>query len=134
MKPILLLTTLMLFSCFTFSQKWENYKWKKSESGLEYKIVKKGKGKKLQQGDSVNIRWIWFDCTTGEELENHRNSDQIFKWVSGSGTFVKGFEEGLNKLKRRGKAYIRIPPELAWGQDGLNGRKTFCYFIEILSD
>jgi FKBP-type peptidyl-prolyl cis-trans isomerase len=134
MKTIILLTTLILFSFFTFSQKWENFKWKKSGSGLEYTIVKKGNGKKLQKSDSVNIRWIWFDCITGEEIENFMNTTPLIKWTSGSKTFIKGFEEGLNALKRGGKAYIKIPPELAWGQEGLNGMKTFCYYIEILSN
>jgi FKBP-type peptidyl-prolyl cis-trans isomerase len=134
MKQLISLSIFLLSFSFSFSQTWKEFNWKKSDSGLEYKIVKKGKGKKPRQGDSVNIHWIWFECETGNLLENSDDHSPTFIWSLGSGTFVKGFEEGFSKLKRGGGAYIKIPPVLAFGKEGLNGRKTFCYFIEILDD
>jgi FKBP-type peptidyl-prolyl cis-trans isomerase FkpA len=134
MKTILFLLFIILTSNDLLSQKWEDCCWEKSASGLEYKIEKPGEGKKLQRSDSVNIRWIWFDCETGEVLENSLEIMGVYKWSVGSGVFVIGFEEGFKKLKRGGTAYLKIPPKIAFGKNGLNGRKTFCYFIEVLPD
>jgi FKBP-type peptidyl-prolyl cis-trans isomerase FkpA len=134
MKQLLFSLVFLLVSIFLFSLTWIDCCWKKTSTGLEYKIEKKGKGKRLRQGDSVNIHWIWFECETEQLIENSSDFYRSFKWSVGSDMFVKGFEEGFSKLKRRGKAYLKIPPELAFGKDDLNGRKTFCYFIEILDD
>ena len=132
MRPILLTVIFISVSYFLFSQTWVDCCWKKSETGLEYKIEKKGKGKKLEQGDSVSIQWIWYECETGEIIEDSKAYTYQPRWAVGSGVFVKGFEEGFRKLKKKGKAFIRIPPQLSFGEEGVGGRKTFCYFIEIL--
>jgi len=132
MRSILLYMVFLMISSDLLSQTWTDCCWTKSESGLEYKIENKGKGKKLKSGDSVSIHWVWYDCETGEVLEKSREYNYKPRWAVGSETFVKGFEEGFRKLKRGGSAYIKIPPEIAFGNDGMNGRKTFCYFIEIL--
>jgi|SRR6185436_1256574 len=132
MKSILFLLLTTIVSSHLLSQKWADCCWERSASGLEYKIEKPGDGKKLQLGDSVNIRWIWFDCDTGEVLENSLELMGIYKWSVGSGVFVIGFEEGLKKLKKGGQAFLKIPPKIAFGKKGLDGRKTFCYFIEVL--
>lgn len=134
MRSILFLLFTTIISNVLLSQKWVDCCWERSASGLEYKIEKSGEGKKLQLGDSINIRWIWYDCETGEVLENSLELMGVYKWSVGSGVFVIGFEEGFKKLKRGGTAYIKIPPKIAFGKKGLNGRKTFCYFIEVLAD
>ena len=134
MRSIFFLVFFTIASGNLLSQKWVDCCWEKSASGLEYKIEKPGEGKKLQRGDSINIRWIWYDCETGEVLENSLELMGIHKWAVGSGVFIIGFEEGLENLKRGGSAYIKIPPKIAFGKKGLNGRKTFCYYIVVFSD
>ena len=134
MRTILYLLFFTIITHALSAQKWVDCCWERSAGGLEYKIEKPGQGEKLQTGDSINIRWIWYDCETGEVLENSLQLMGIYKWAVGAGTFIIGFEEGFKKLKRGGTAYIRIPPKIAFGKKGLNGRKTFCYFIEVLPD
>src|SRR5262245_37065279 len=132
MRPFFFTLFLIVISEYCFAQKWDDCCWKKTTSGLEYKIEDPGEGKKLQLRDSVNIRWIWYDCETGEVLENSLELMGIHKWSVGSGVFIIGFEEGLRQLKRGGKAFLKIPPRIAFGKNGLDGRKTFCYYIEVL--
>ena len=134
MRSILFLLLTIITSNDLLSQKWTDCCWEKTSSGLEYKIENPGEGKKLQLGDSVNIRWVWYDCETGEVLENSLEIMGIYKWSVGSGVFVIGFEEGFKKIKRGGSAYLKIPPKIAFGKKGLNGRKTFCYYIEVLPE
>lgn len=66
MRSILFFLFITIASNDLFSKKWVDCCWEKSASGLEYKIEKPGDGEKLQRGDSVNIRWIWYDCDSGE--------------------------------------------------------------------
>lgn len=70
MRRVFFILFITITSHKIFAQKWTDCCWEKSPGGLEYKIEKPGEGKKLQPGDSVNIRWIWFDCDNGEVLEN----------------------------------------------------------------
>ena len=134
MRSILFLLFVTIASNNLLSQKWIDCCWERAASGLEYKIEKPGDGEKLHLGDSVNIRWIWYDCDTGEALENSMELMGIHKWAVGSGVFIPGFEEGLRKLRKGGSAYLKIPPKIAFGKKGLNGRTTFCYFIVVFSD
>ena len=115
MRPILLTLIFISVSYFLFSQTWVDCCWKKSETGLEYKIEKKGKGKKLKQGDSVSIQWIWYECETGEIIEDSKAYTYQPRWAVGSGVFVKGFEEGFRKLKKKGESIYQNPtPARFW--------------------
>jgi FKBP-type peptidyl-prolyl cis-trans isomerase len=135
MKKIICVVYLITIASLVFSQEWSDCCWKKNKSGLEYKVEKKGMGKKLKKGDTVKIHWIWFNSQSGERLmSSYDNGIEGQEWVVGSGTFVKGFEEGFYKIKRGGEAYLKIPPDIAYGESGLQGQKTFCYFIKIIYD
>ncbi len=124
----------LFFSCFTsHSQKWEDCCWTKLKSGLEIKIIEKGLGKKIKDGEHVKINCIWYDFKTGDILSNGMTEfPQGVEWVVGSLVYAIGYEEGLKKLKRGGSAFIKIPPELAFGDKGYLGQTTLCYYIKII--
>jgi FKBP-type peptidyl-prolyl cis-trans isomerase len=135
MTKIFFLLFLKVITTSVTAQDFQKCCWEKTKSGLEYKIEEKEKGKKLKVGDSVLIYWIWYNCETGSVIENSESFNPGgFQWVVGSGTFIKGFEEGLNLLRKGGSAYIKIPPELAFGPEGLYGQTTFCYRLFIVAD
>jgi peptidyl-prolyl cis-trans isomerase A (cyclophilin A) len=109
---------------------WENCCWKKTESGLKYKIESPGNGSKIIAGEECEIVWVWYK-KNGMVIENMLNQEG-HKWKAKSGMFVRGFEEGLMLLNRGGSAFIKIPAQLAYGKQGRQGEKTFCYYIKIL--
>jgi UDP-GlcNAc:undecaprenyl-phosphate/decaprenyl-phosphate GlcNAc-1-phosphate transferase len=102
-------------------------------SGLQYKILKEGDGKKPTEKDivEVNYRGTYID---GTEFENtYKRGQPVNLKVTGG---IRGFTEALKLMPVGSKWQIFVPPELAYGQKGL-GRKiapnaTLIFDVELL--
>ena len=89
--------------------------FKFTKSGLAYKMLKKGKGKKFTEEDVVNTIYVAkhldgtvFDSSDGEPilLSVHQ--------------VIPGFAEMLQLMKPGSKAIVVIPGELGYGNWGMN--------------
>lgn len=107
----------------------------KSTTGLIYKIVKSGGGKKPANRSTVYISYagflengMLFDSSIKAVEESYgkfneqkqlQNGYQPFPFVVGSKTgLIPGFIEGLEKMKVGDKAVLFIPSNLAYGEQG----------------
>ena len=107
----------------------------KLPSGLEYKIIKKGSGKKLSDGTTVMVAYagflengMLFDSSDPKLVEAcgklnpqraAQNGYQTLPYTFGKGGgMIPGFEEGLSKLGLGDKAILFIPSNLAYGENG----------------
>lgn len=84
----------------------------KTESGLQYKILREGSGIKAQNGDDVFL----FETTTyrnGTELYSNENSSNPIKIRLGANQVTKGVEEGLNGMKSGEIRQLIVPNYLA---------------------
>lgn len=107
----------------------------KLPSGLEYKIIKKGSGKKLANGTTVMVAYagflengMLFDSSDPKLVEAcgklnpqraAQNGYQTLPYTFGKGGgMIPGFEEGLSKLGLGDKAILFIPSNLAYGENG----------------
>lgn len=86
---------------------------KKTESGLAYKIIEPGKGKKPETSDLLEVRYIGrhingdiFDQTQERPIEFNM------------GGVIKGFGEGLGMMKKGAKYILYIPGNLGYGKRG----------------
>jgi len=117
----LLYTNLLLFivTFFTFnysllSQTNVNYKYKKTKSGLNYKLFVKGKGNNLIASQRVFVTYDLYhkkDSTNLKLIINKANKD----FLLGHEEVLKGWDEGLALLKVGDSALLKIPPHLAYG-------------------
>lgn len=73
--------------------------------------------KKLQKGENVEVTYIGTLLNGGAEFDRSRNGD-YFKFTLGVGQVIKGWDEGMQKLKHGDKAIILIPSRLAYGSRG----------------
>jgi len=106
----------------------------KSESGLEYKIIK-GNGAKPAEGTTVYIHYAGyledgslFDSSYEEivktygkfdEMRASQNGYQPFPFQIGNkGGLIPGFLEGVNLMSFGDKATLFIPSNLAYGEKG----------------
>jgi len=59
-----------------------------------------------------------------------------FKFKCGTGQVIRGWDEGVQSLKKGQKAYITCPPEYAYGIRGAGGvippNATLIFEIEVL--
>jgi FKBP-type peptidyl-prolyl cis-trans isomerase len=110
-----ILTTFAINSCKEKQNKeektYEN-EYVKTESGLQYKILKEGIGIQAQIGDDVML----FETTSyrnGTELYSNENSENPIKIKLGANHVTKGVEEGLKGMKSGEIRQLIVPNYLA---------------------
>jgi FKBP-type peptidyl-prolyl cis-trans isomerase FklB len=103
-------------------------------SGLQYKVLTKGTGKKPKatQTVTVNYRGTFLD---GTEFDNSytRGEPATFA-VNG---VIKGWTEALQLMPAGSKWQLYVPPELAYGEHGagqvIPPQSTLIFEVELLS-
>jgi len=103
-------------------------------SGLQYKILKAGDGKKPAASDSVvcNYRGTLIDGT--EFDSSYKRGEPATFPVSG---VIKGWTEALQLMPVGSKWQLVVPSELAYGERGAGGdiapNSTLIFEVELLS-
>jgi FKBP-type peptidyl-prolyl cis-trans isomerase FklB len=104
------------------------------ESGLQYKILKAGEGKKPAAGDTVvcNYRGTLIDGTEFDSSYK-RNQPATFQ-VTG---VIKGWTEALQLMPVGSKWQLFVPSNLAYGERGAGGvigpNATLIFEVELVS-
>jgi FKBP-type peptidyl-prolyl cis-trans isomerase len=88
----------------------------KTESGLQYWDIKVGTGDEAKPGSKVKVHYTGW-LTTGKKFDSSIGH-QPYEFTLGQGEVIKGWDEGVTGMKVGGKRQLRIPPELAYGEDG----------------
>ena len=89
----------------------------KTSSGLQYWDIKVGIGTEAKDGDHVKVHYTGW-LTSGKKFDSSVDAHQPFDFTIGKGEVIKGWDEGVTGMKVGGKRQLRIPPELAYGEDG----------------
>ncbi|MEL7021119.1 MAG: FKBP-type peptidyl-prolyl cis-trans isomerase [Bacteroidota bacterium] len=88
-------------------------KSKRTNSGLSYAIVKKGKGATAAVGDKLRITY------TGYLLDDTTFDTNVgkppFEFELGKGKVIAGWDEGLQYFNKGSEGYLLIPSQLAYG-------------------
>ncbi|MDL1913364.1 MAG: peptidylprolyl isomerase [Bergeyella sp.] len=90
---------------------------KKMPSGLLYKVKKRGKGKKVEQGNSVFVHYVG-KLTNGTEFDNSFERGEPIEFTAGKGQVIRGWDEGILLLQEGDEATFVIPPDLGYGSHG----------------
>jgi|WetSurMetagenome_2_1015567.scaffolds.fasta_scaffold95179_1 FKBP-type peptidyl-prolyl cis-trans isomerase FklB len=107
---------------------------KTTASGLQYKIVKEGVGKKPTAQDTVSVNYKG-SLVDGKEFDSSykRNQPAVFP-VSG---VIPGWTEALQLMKTGSKYEVVIPSALAYGEAGAGGvippNATLVFEVELIS-
>lgn len=109
--------------------------FEKTESGLRYKIIQKGNGKKAEAGKTVSVHY------TGQ-LENGKTFDSSYprkkpiEFPLGKGYVIEGWDEGIALLEVGDKARFVIPAYLGYGDRGAGGvippNATLVFDVELM--
>lgn len=107
---------------------------KSTDSGLQYIVLKEGKGDLVQPTDKVKIH---YHGTTIDGKVFDSTVDKGKPYESKANMFVPGFNEALSLMKKGSKYKVFIPQELAYGaqQRGqlILPFSTLVFEIEILN-
>jgi FKBP-type peptidyl-prolyl cis-trans isomerase len=141
---VLLLFSVLIFSCEkdslsgTEDEQIEAYIkdknlviTEKTSSGLRYIRTKENaSGTLLTKGKKVTLNY------TGKLLTGKKFDSGSFSFVLGGGQVIKGFDEGIAKMRVGESASIIFPSSLGYGSSGTNGipgNSPLLFEIEILA-
>ena len=106
-----------------------------TESGLAYKITKKGSGPKAEAGKTVSVHYTG-KLTDGTKFDSSYDRNQPIDFPLGQGRVIKGWDEGISLLNVGSKATFIIPPDLAYGARGAGGvippNATLIFEVELV--
>ena len=105
-----------------------------TESGLQYRILKEGKGMTPKVEDFVKVHYRG-TLTDGREFDNSYSKGAP-QTVQADGV-IKGWTEALQMMKVGSKWEIFVPPHLAYGRRGFGEKippnSVLLFEIELLS-
>ena len=111
----------------------------KTESGLQYRILRKGKGKSPQASDTVTVHYRgWLpdkdDPSQGEEFDSSYNRGETTTFPLNG--VIAGWTEGLQLVQEGGMIELHIPWKLAYGERGAPGaippRSDLRFLVELV--
>jgi FKBP-type peptidyl-prolyl cis-trans isomerase len=114
--------------------KVDEKKFKTTESGLKYAVIKEGKGAEAKQGP-VKVHYTGWLQSNGEKFDSSRDRKEPFTFELGAGQVIKGWDEGVKGMKVGEKRQLVIPPALAYGAQGIGPippNATLIFDVELL--
>lgn len=92
-----------------------------TEDGLEITDTETGEGEEAKVADYLTLHFSGY-LENGEEFESSHNHDQPITIQAGMGQLpIPGWDQGLLGMKAGGKRTLVIPPNLAFGDEGVEG-------------
>ncbi|MGE4131728.1 MAG: FKBP-type peptidyl-prolyl cis-trans isomerase [Bdellovibrionales bacterium] len=109
-----------------------NPKVKTSGTGLQYEVLKEGKGKKPGLKDKVQVHYTG-TLITGQKFDSSHDRGKPAEFpVNG---IIKGWQEALQMMPEGSVYRLYIPPELAYGaqpQPGIPPFSVLVFDVELL--
>lgn len=86
----------------------------KTASGLGFQLLRSGGGKTAEAGKKVTVHYRGY-LKNGQVFDASFDRGTPFDFTLGKGQVIKGWDEGIAKLKVGDHAILRIPPDLGYG-------------------
>jgi FKBP-type peptidyl-prolyl cis-trans isomerase len=104
-------------------------------SGLTYLITKRGTGRQPKKGETVILHYTG-TLTNGVKFDSSHDRNQPFSFKLGAGQVIKGWDEGVAKLRVGDQAILVIPGKIAYAAKGAGDvippDATLIFVIEVL--
>ncbi|PBJ06084.1 peptidylprolyl isomerase [Flavobacterium sp. ACN6] len=107
----------------------------KTESGLRYKMIQKGDGKKAEAGKTVSVHYEG-SLESGKVFDSSYPRKKPIEFKLGVGQVIEGWDEGIALLQVGDKARFVIPSDLGYGPSGAGGvippNATLIFDVELM--
>lgn len=94
--------------------------FEETKSGLRYKIIQKGNGKKAEKGHTVSVHYKG-QLADGTVFDSSYKRNSPLDFQVGVGQVIPGWDEGICLLNVGDKARLVIPSDLGYGSAGAGG-------------
>ena len=107
----------------------------KTESGLRYKMIQKGEGKRAEAGKTVSVHYEG-SLENGKVFDSSYPRKKPIEFKLGIGQVIEGWDEGIALLQVGDKARFVIPSDLGYGPAGAGGvippNATLIFDVELM--
>jgi FKBP-type peptidyl-prolyl cis-trans isomerase len=104
-------------------------------AGLTYVLTRRGEGAQAKAGDDVLVHYTGM-LTDGTVFDSSRTRGEPFQFRLGAGRVIKGWDEGIARLRVGDRALLVIPPALGYGSRGAGGvippDATLVFAVELV--
>jgi len=112
----------------------EFVKWVSGSEGLKYFVEKEGSGKPKKAGDAVSVHYTGW-LADGTKFDSSRDRNDPISLELGTGRVIRGWDLGLEGMKKGEKRLLLIPPNLGYGSSGagpIPPDATLVFAVEIV--
>ena len=106
----------------------------KTPSGLSYIITKRGTGRLAKAGDTVVVNYTG-TLMNGQKFDSSYDSGRAITFPLGRGRVIKGWDEGIARMRTGDQAIFIIPPRIGYGEKG-NGpippNASMIFIVELM--
>jgi FKBP-type peptidyl-prolyl cis-trans isomerase len=106
-----------------------------TETGLTYEDLECGDGEEATSGTTVTVHYTG-TLEDGTQFDSSRDRGEPFTFVLGAGMVIRGWDEGLQGMLEGGQRRLEIPPDLAYGEEGvppaIPPNATLVFEVELL--
>jgi FKBP-type peptidyl-prolyl cis-trans isomerase len=99
-------------------------------------VTRHGTGQQLKAGDTVVVQYTGL-LTNGTKFDSSLDRNQPFEFPLGAGRVIRGWDEGIVRLRVGDQAMLIIPPQLGYGAKGAGGiippDATLIFIVEVVS-
>ena len=107
----------------------------KTASGLIYLSTRSGSGAQPKAGDIVSVHYTG-TLTDGTKFDSSRDRGEPIEFPLGQGRVIKGWDEGIARMKVGEQAVLVIPPSIGYGARGAGGvippDATLIFIVELV--
>jgi len=107
-----------------------------TQSGLQYEVLKQGKGVKPALGDSAEVHYVG-TLLNGTKFDSSVDRNETFWFQVSYGTVIDGWVEGVQLMNVGSKYKFYLPYALAYGERGAGADippySTLVFEVELFS-
>lgn len=104
-------------------------------SGLTYIVTRRSQERQAQPGDTVLVNYTGL-LGSGVKFDSSLDRGQPIEFPLGKGRVIKGWDEGIAKLRIGEQATLIIPPQLGYAERGAGGlippNATLIFLVELV--
>jgi peptidylprolyl isomerase len=104
-------------------------------TGLIYVITRRSNGRQPRAGETVVVQYTGI-LSNGVKFDSSLDREGPFMFPLGAGRVIKGWDEGIAKLRVGEQATLIIPPQLGYGERGAGGvippNATLIFIVELV--
>lgn len=94
-----------------------------------------GTGDAVQAGQTINVNYVGVTYADGKEFDTSWKRKEAFSFQVGTGSVIKGWDEGLIGVKVGSRVQLDIPADMAYGESPQGGQPagTLRFVVDVLS-